>query len=240
MRYMLNNSVCFLPETRELSLVDDEQTAIVISNQACRLLLEMIKRNGENLSREHLLKSVWEDYGLKPSNNNLYMAISEIRKALTSLGLERTVIYTIPKIGFKLNCNIVPIEVNRGSHITQKKAKPKKTFFILLAGTITTLLVSVFLFSYNHGKVNITEKGSEYIGDLGKCKIHRVNDGTLYDKDEITKIIIDKTELGKTCKKEPIDIFYSDFGMKDQHLFVGACSLKRNSENSPCKIIRIM
>ncbi|MBN6363716.1 winged helix-turn-helix domain-containing protein, partial [Providencia huaxiensis] len=53
-----------------------------------------------------LLTSVWEEYGLVGSNNNLNTYISEIRKKLEQIGIDPKSIVTVPKKGFRLDNHI--------------------------------------------------------------------------------------------------------------------------------------
>ncbi|WP_421081956.1 winged helix-turn-helix domain-containing protein, partial [Serratia fonticola] len=87
MLYIINGVIQYSPKLKELSLVQEEQNSLVLSNQASRLLMELIKNAGNDLSRDYLLKHTWEDFGLTPSNNNLYSAVSELRRAIASLGI---------------------------------------------------------------------------------------------------------------------------------------------------------
>lgn len=106
MYFILNKGIKFTPETNELSLIPDGKNGILISNAASRLLVEMVRNANEVVSRDVLLQKVWEDYGFKTSYNNLYMAVSEIRKTFEILGCNKTVIITIPKVGIKLVADI--------------------------------------------------------------------------------------------------------------------------------------
>lgn len=114
MYFTLNKGIRFTPETNELSLIPDAKNSILISNAASRLLLELVRNANEILSRDDLLQKVWEDYGYKSSYNNLYMAVSEIRKTFEVLGYNKTIIVTVPKIGIKLVAQIDIFELSKG------------------------------------------------------------------------------------------------------------------------------
>lgn len=112
MYFILNKMVKFLPATSELSLVNDVGNSVLLSKAATRLLNELVKRSPEIVSREFLLKSVWEDYGYTPSYNNLYMAVSELRKSFSILGEVNDVIITVPKSGLRFDATIDILERN--------------------------------------------------------------------------------------------------------------------------------
>lgn len=90
-----------------LILADEKEIFVELSNPATRLLVMFIKNNKVNLSRDDLLKNVWEDYGFTSSYSLLSNHVSELRKAFTSIGLITDVIITVPRIGFKLDIDVV-------------------------------------------------------------------------------------------------------------------------------------
>lgn len=106
MEYIFNLSVLFDPENRRLCLLHDENSSVGLSAPAGRLLTVLLQNNGEILTREWLLKTVWEDYGFAGSNSNLNNYLSELRKAIGMLDPKLDIIITIPKVGIKLEANI--------------------------------------------------------------------------------------------------------------------------------------
>ncbi|MFV8797882.1 winged helix-turn-helix domain-containing protein [Yersinia enterocolitica] len=117
MKYILNFSLVFTPELRNLVLLGNDDAELTLSAPASRLLAELIKSNGVTLSRDELLKSVWEDYGFAGSNSNLNSYISEIRKAFTSLGCDSKMIETIPKIGLQFSANVETVLISENTTI---------------------------------------------------------------------------------------------------------------------------
>jgi DNA-binding winged helix-turn-helix (wHTH) protein len=109
MKYTINLIIVYDPEHRTLALNNNNQTALELSKPSCRVLNEFIKNNGINLSRDSLLKNAWEDYGFPASNAGLNNCISDLRKSFVSLGIEKPVIITLPKIGFRMEADIHPI-----------------------------------------------------------------------------------------------------------------------------------
>ncbi|WP_431225008.1 winged helix-turn-helix domain-containing protein [Serratia sp. L9] len=109
MNYIINLTITFDPENRALVLENDIQQSVELSKPATRLLSELINNNRVNLNRDDILKSVWEDYGFSPSNASLNNHISELRKALTSLGMNKNIIFTVPRVGFRMDAEIHPI-----------------------------------------------------------------------------------------------------------------------------------
>lgn len=109
MKYIINLTISFDLDSRKLSLYNDERIFIELSKPATRLLMELIKNNRLNASREELLNNVWINYGFTASNAGLNNYISELRKSFITLEMNREVTITIPKIGFRLDADIQTI-----------------------------------------------------------------------------------------------------------------------------------
>nr|WP_315290291.1 winged helix-turn-helix domain-containing protein [Serratia proteamaculans] len=108
MKYIINLTVVFDPESRLLILRNNDQLTIGLSNPATRLLTELIRNNKIELTRETLIKHVWEDYGFSPSSATLSNHISELRKAFEAIGVSKDILLTVPRIGFKMDAEIHP------------------------------------------------------------------------------------------------------------------------------------
>ncbi|WP_410054697.1 transcriptional regulator, partial [Klebsiella pneumoniae] len=67
MKYIINFTITFDPDSRLLKLRNKDQLTIELSKPATRLLIELIKNNKNEMTRETLIKHVWEDYGFSPS-----------------------------------------------------------------------------------------------------------------------------------------------------------------------------
>jgi DNA-binding winged helix-turn-helix (wHTH) protein len=109
MKYVLNLTVAFDFDSRRLSLRNDDRIFIDLTKPATRLLIELIKNNRTNTSREDLLNNVWINYGFSASNASLNNYISELRRSFATLEMNRDVIITIPKVGFRLDADIQTI-----------------------------------------------------------------------------------------------------------------------------------
>ncbi len=133
----------FDPEHRTLALNNNNQTALELSKPSCRVLNEFIKNNGVNLSRDSLLKNAWEDYGFPASNAGLNNCISELRKSFVSLGIEKPIIITLPKIGFRMEADIHPTPKPKADtkikKVEQVMTKPEKEGAVKEEKSISTL-----------------------------------------------------------------------------------------------------
>lgn len=211
MYYILNKTIKFAPATSELAIINEEQSSILLSKPATRLLLVLV--GGVDLvhPREELLKSVWEDYGLTPSNNNLYMAISELRKSLISLGGSEKMIVTIPRIGLKLEAII---DVNdKETVITsslKETEKRKQENNILIAASLL-LIVSTALFYIHKSKpvVRISPLENRLFLQHGTCSVFLEKNLHINNKNELKNEIIDKLrKYNINCNDVSKDVYY--------------------------------
>lgn len=88
MKYLIDLTMLYEVDTGMIMINGEEESSIKLSNQAGRLLYELIINNGKTLDRDDLIKKVWEDHGFSGSSVSLNVAISEIRKAFRTLGCD--------------------------------------------------------------------------------------------------------------------------------------------------------
>ncbi|HGM6755391.1 TPA: transcriptional regulator [Serratia marcescens] len=123
MKYIINLTIIYDPDCRLLMLRSNDLLTIKLSKPATRLLTELIKNNKNELTRETLIKHVWEDYGFSPSNATLSNHISELRKAFEALGVNKEILITVPRIGFKMEAEIHPETKPSQEHLSDEKVK---------------------------------------------------------------------------------------------------------------------
>lgn len=120
MKYIINRSVVFEPQFGTLSIQNDVlERSFTLLPPACRLLNELIKFEGKPVTREHLLKYVWEDYGFTASDANLNNNISTLRKGFETLEQPRSIILTIPRGGFQLSAHLECLSINSDDLVSQ-------------------------------------------------------------------------------------------------------------------------
>lgn len=111
MRYRINHSIIYTPDDGSVKLTADGENEISsgeisLAPTANRLLAMLISHHGSILQRDELLNNVWDAHGLRASNNSLNQYISVLRRNFADLGLEETVIVTIPTVGFMFSKDI--------------------------------------------------------------------------------------------------------------------------------------
>jgi len=119
MIYIINFTVIFDSENRTLTVKNEKETVIELTKPATRVFNELIKSGGQNLSRDLILKNAWEDLGYPASNPSLNNCISELRKSFELLGLDKKLIVTIPRIGFKIEADIQPYQSTEHKNVEE-------------------------------------------------------------------------------------------------------------------------
>lgn len=95
MKYKINGFLFYDVIAGSLSTAEKNQVPTKLSITANALLYYLIQNPGV-LTRDELLKKVWDDNGLVSSNSNLNQYICLLRKSFRQYGIEN-VITTIPK-----------------------------------------------------------------------------------------------------------------------------------------------
>ncbi|HHQ4314533.1 TPA: winged helix-turn-helix domain-containing protein, partial [Serratia fonticola] len=212
-----------------LILRNNTQLTVGLSNPATRLLSELIKNNKTELTREILLKHVWEDFGFSPSGATLSNHISELRKAFEALGMSKDILSTVPRIGFKLDAEIhpetkPPKELASVEHIEfQPSSQPTAVDNVAATGVnisskkplrrmkIPTLSL-LFVLCVTAATAWVTLSKNEQsapLGNLDKCHIYSLNEDKHEpaQSDRARKMLADE---GIDCTQTDLDIYYMD------------------------------
>lgn len=234
MKYIIELDVVFSPEDKTLSLNNDPNIYVPISNQASRLLLEMVRRKNEILNRNELIKTVWEDYGFTSSNNSLNVAVSELRKAFSSLGKDPQIISTIPKVGLQFVADVAPVISHNGTLLNvistpNDQPVPSIRKWIIFSLICLTAFCSG-VYTYNHFKNKLTteQEYKELAFTRNKCNIYTLGHQS-YNIEEIKK---NTEQLLKNCESQRSELFYEK--IKSGTLFIGACTLNNQGEYLKC------
>jgi DNA-binding winged helix-turn-helix (wHTH) protein len=88
----------------KLGEIDCDEGKVVLKPRIMELLLYLAKHQGEVLSKEHLLDTIWKDTFV--TENTLMNAVSELRKALGDETRDPDFITTHSKRGYRLIANV--------------------------------------------------------------------------------------------------------------------------------------
>lgn len=256
MKYIIELSIVFSPAMRMLSLLNNSNTEVPLSNQATRLLLHMVIHRNETLLREDLLKRVWEDFGFTRSNNSLNVAISEIRKAFELMGIDPKIINTIPKVGFVFEGNVEPtikqddptepplnedaeqlpdFTPEKNGVMARKRVKTIALCLCVIISASVIYTINKLFFSKNLNTMQYEVKSFLY--DSDKCNVFALGNADDHDEDLILMAKNDINNELIDCKSKRTDIFYKKTREKNKVssiTFIGACTLNHNNYYNRC------
>lgn len=248
MRYSIERTIIFSPEENTLKLINELETELKLSNQATRLLKEMITNKDIILSRDELLKKIWEDYGFTASGNSLNVAISELRKSFFNLGINPKIITTIHKTGFQFSADVVLLPDHLGMEktpcISEKQNLHRlailKNKLRLLSGIKTSLCVIVvmlIIYVIIETAISITDSSFKdedvtYIYKFKNCNVFILGEKKV--ERESLAPLLSKEKIN--CENG-IDVFFKRSGKHNQVFksdFIGVCAHNKNNSYAKC------
>lgn len=237
MIFLINKKITF--NVSEKTLFTEEKT-IRLSNPAARLLLVLLESKHQQVSREELLKRIWEDYGMTASGNSLTNNISILRRNLAELGAEG-IIETVPKQGVTLRPD--DLELNDMAEdfvLTQQSmtqpllAKNKHWRKILIVSS--AVLFSLFLIM---ALVSVLDNQHEwvYLKSIDKCDIFYPED---IEESVVTRFFEDN-DIQKTLHNCSVrgHVYYDDARIGAQSgitdVFYAMCGIDENNHITKCE-----
>lgn len=230
MRYIINLIVIFNTQKKELMLNNNKNITIELTRPAARVLHELIKNNGQHLPHETILTNAWENFGFTPSRASLNNCISELRKAFETLGLEKKIIITIPRHGFRLEAEVHPIPLMSNDHVleyvkkvTSSESKPnfpavnsyeknaiqeekentlfKRKYFFPLLSLIVILLITIGLWPKDNRPA--------LIGHEDLCDIYSISQDAP-TQDKFSKVQKMLTQENINCKQDRKNVYFAE------------------------------
>ncbi len=244
MKYSINRFVDFDNCRGILSLINDNHTSVQLSRPGGRLLNELITHSGMTLTREALLKNVWEDHGLIPSNNNLSNHISFLRKIFAQLGVEENIIVTSPREGFRLQAEIEIVSdedcaqqdnvgeeemspqhpaMSRETEIKQRQRKIRRLFrrkIINMNFLVIPIIIFSLIMTYAHFSGFIFQHEKNSTAFVGYCEVIDLESGKDIDDREkmsIVKKIIEEKNINCINKRSHLYLKATQLTMDNEH-----------------------
>lgn len=240
MRFDIEGFITF--DTEEASLVNLlTGDCIELSATSTRLLASLLRHQGDIISRIDIFQTVFEEYGARPSNSNLNQYISTLRRSLCDLGIEKSVIITIPRVGFKISDEIIvttDCDYHSSFVLPDIPPEPAKRAFIwqhgkILALTLTfsvSMLLTTFLFFYK-------KQANHQTFTQNKCNIYTadaISTAELLNNPENKKLL----PAAIDCSI-PKEIYFFKRQIRDIHdsgiymkIFILECNLKHQQCHS--------
>ncbi|WP_258089464.1 winged helix-turn-helix domain-containing protein [Serratia liquefaciens] len=256
MKYLIDNIVVFSSEDETLTGVKDrEDISEKLPHPTAMLLLELIKRKNEVVSRPILLECVWEKQGAVPSDATLNNHLSLIRKKFDFWGVDRNKLKTIPRKGIVFNGDIdilplfsapqaspftveeprpVPVPVPAPKKPTHQK-KTKRNTPIFYVSTMTAVMLGVGAFFLNLSDDNYNP--IETIANVDKCNIKPLGNTLTTPRipfvDEALKIVSDSSPA-LDCTV-PQDVYVSVTTLTDTRIvFLTTCTIASTDTYKKC------
>lgn len=171
MNYIINNEILYNSFDGSLKHVKDHQeNAIVISKIANSILLLLISRQGEVISRDVFFAEVWDKEGLISSGNTLNQYMSKLRRIFSEFFPEERIIITIPRVGYTLT-NDISISLVINDDIKVESTFNKKRFFFPFL--LLLVLIFIAIFSGNI-KIKRNKSSPELVGFYKSCPVYEV------------------------------------------------------------------
>lgn len=227
MIFDINGNISYDEQAGTLEITNDLSNKILLPKAAARLLSLFVRNNNLLVTRDQLLNDVWEEYGLKASNNNLNNYISGLRKSLSLLG-EDDIIVTYPRQGFKFVARTIycidatqehpdAITLRDGNgannNVKSDSLAIRSQYRILMPYSLFSILLLVAYFFYN----NYTQTRMTQLGQYNSCYIYTIKDDAKNLEDIKDMIYLS----GHYCNVEANVYYYGDM------------ESKKGEENSP-------
>ena len=113
--YYINNRFCVDPSSNLLTDLEEKRDTR-LEPRIMELLCMLTDQTGKTITREHLVTSIWKDYG--GGDDGLTQAISTLRKVLDDQNKE--LIQTIPKKGYSFNGKVSQADQKNPKKIARK------------------------------------------------------------------------------------------------------------------------
>jgi len=241
--YIIDKTISFNSNEHTLEQNHEPHTVVTLTVTMSRLLLFLIEKHGESVTKDDILSQVWEAHGLRASTNSLNKYISDLRQMFRTLGLDSEVIVTIPRVGFSVPTAIIISAVNNAemesdSVATEEHVKaPNDSVFtyqyVLLFVAILFLSGLIFYVFYpksNNEDSFVTLQQTYPIGMIGNCPVVALKPiaENLKDRNmDITRHILNKLSI--SCEEESLyyvrfsdDVIYHQSG----RVFLADCSMR--------------
>lgn len=217
MNYIIEETLLYYSETGILCLIDKEnEQSITLPGTPNRILSYLLINKGKALSKEEILKGVWELHGIDGSSNSLKQYLSYLRKILLNYLPEKEIITTVPKRGYmisdEVNIKKVKLNANKNKEYLNSGIKKKiLTINIICIAILITL--ALFIYSYyktsESGLTQIPIYERPVTGNCSLSAIRNISSNEFIQKQlEIVNLIIKKENI--ICSENSALYIYTD------------------------------
>ncbi|MBB1200315.1 hypothetical protein EGM70_08410 [Enterobacteriaceae bacterium 89] len=250
--YIIENCLLFNEETQALSIRGEHENTLSLPAPSSRLLSELIKNNGTMVSREVLLAHVWEDYGYRASNSNLNNYLSILRRNLSDLLPQSTLITTLPKQGIIFQAEVdiiiqnnaladseeaIVVEQNGGALVltvsgsTRRRERIPQLLSVILS--VGALLAACIWYGHS---ASVPAMAERLIFTHSQCRFYQMQDTPITQNDALAGL--KKFDINLNCEHYPWDVFlthYEEPGKRRHMAFVAWCQRAEGGKYTRCE-----
>lgn len=104
--YKLGSDFIFYPRKNQLAHINESTEDIVLGSNESRLLTYFLSNSDRTISRNELVKVLWEEREIFVDDSSLTQSVSTLRKALGDSSKLPTFIKTVPKKGYEFIASV--------------------------------------------------------------------------------------------------------------------------------------
>lgn len=243
MHYIIDKTIRFNVNEYTLEQAHEPHTVVTLTVTMSRLLLFLIEKHGENVTKDDILSQVWEAHGLRASTNSLNKYISDLRQTFRTLGVSDEVIVTIPRLGFSVPADIAILMVNHSDvendsvveeHVVKESTDSVFTYQYILLFFVVLFISGVIFYIFHSENTDeyssVTIQKTYPIGMIGDCPVvalKPIAENLKARNMEITRHILKKLSI--SCEEESLyyvrfsdDVIYHQPG----RVFLADCSIR--------------
>ncbi len=129
-KFLLAQRFTFDPNSNSLVDQQNNNEVIRLGSNESRILLLLVKRSNEVITRNELHEFVWREQGFEVDDSSLTQAISTLRKMLKDSTKSPEFVKTVPKRGYQLICSVErasPLSSDRNTGTEQLSSDNEST-----------------------------------------------------------------------------------------------------------------
>lgn len=264
MDYLFDDIILYCPDDGTIHVLEaGAEDTVTLTPVLNRILLLLVTKQGQLITKEEFLAKVWDDYGKAGSSHTLNQYLSTLRKVFAQ-HLNKKAIITVPKQGYMFSPDItisigetkseqlsavpykddIPSPLLTVESVKSLSPNPPKTkkyliiyFFLLISSIALTLLISQ--------RVNSPKQPSYFrLGEISSCPVFSIssirNEQQIKTEMETVKEMINLNKL--TCTENIYFYYYrnenGEKGAKGDYSMLSRCE-RTDDASDDCFTIRV-
>ena len=247
MTYIIDDVLVYRPADGIIKNLNTSfENGTILTPVLNRILLLLIEKQGEVITKNDFLEKVWEEYGLEGSTNTLTQYISNLRKILEGYSGISQHIITIPKTGYslasELKIQIIKDEASLGKESSESvlPSGRGKSYRLIVAAVFVgvTLVTGPACLLMKTNNYIIHQQPGKLLFDYNGCEVLALEDKNHPELDlasiSIAKAIIHENALN--CENGVRFYFSMDDGVLNNvpgNVMISRC-IENNTSKDSC------